>query len=89
MKAFRDSYGQTYESLGTLGERYKQLPAGWKFRVAELDRELVLAPTKAGGTATVMQDEFENTFDYLGDGTANFLPVLDPTALDVATSFHP
>ena len=42
--------------------------------MAELDRELVLAPTKAGGTATIMQDEFENTFDYLGDGTANFLP---------------
>ena len=74
MKAYRDSYGQTYDSLSTLGERYKRLPAGWKFRVAELDRDLVLAPTKAGGTATVMQDEFENTFDYLGDGTANFLP---------------
>ena len=66
MKAFRDSYDQTYESLATLGERYEGLPAGWKFRVAELDRDLVLAPTKAGGTATIMQDEFENTFDYLG-----------------------
>ena len=74
MKAFRDSYGQTYESLAMLGQRYKRLPAGWKFRVAELDRDLVLAPSKAGGTATVMQDEFENTFDYLGDGTATYLP---------------
>ena len=74
MKAFRDSYGQTYESLGALGERYEQLPAGWKFRVAELDRDLALSPTKAGGTATIMQDEFENTYDYLGDGTASFLP---------------
>ncbi len=74
MKAFRDSYGQTYETLSKLGERYKKLPAGWKFRVVTLDRDLVLAPTKAGGTATIMQDEFENTFDYLGDGTASFLP---------------
>ena len=74
MKAFRDSYGQTYETLSKLGERYKKLPARWKFRVVTLDRDLVLAPTKAGGTATIMQDEFENTFDYLGDGTASFLP---------------
>ena len=74
MKAYRDSYGQTYDSLSTLGEKYQRLPAGWKFRVAELDRDLILSPTKAGGTATVMQDEFENTFDYLGDGTANYLP---------------
>ena len=74
MKAFRDSYDQTYGSLEALGERYERLPDGWKFRMAELDKELVLAPTKAGGTATVMQDEFENTFDYLGDGTSNYLP---------------
>ena len=74
MKSYRDDYGQTYESLSTLGERYKRLPAGWTFRVAELDRDLVLAPTKAGGTATVMQDEFENTYDFLGDGSSNFVP---------------
>ena len=74
MKAFRDSYDQTYESLATLGDRYQRLPSGWTFRVAKLDRDLVLAPTQAGGTATVMQDEFENTFDYTGDGTASYLP---------------
>ena len=74
MKSYRDDYGQTYESLSTLGARYNRLPAGWTFRVAELDRDLHLAPTKAGGKATVMQDEFENTFDYLGDGSSNFVP---------------
>ena len=74
MKSYRDDHGQTYESLPTLGERYKSLPAGWTFRVAELDRDLVLSPTKSGGTATVMQDEFENTYDFLGDGSASFLP---------------
>ena len=49
MKAYRDSYGQTYESLSTLGERYKRLPAGWKFRVAELDRDLVLCADQGRG----------------------------------------
>jgi hypothetical protein len=72
MKAFRDSYGQTYESLYNLGERYKELPAGYDFRVAVLDRDLILKPT--GSIATVMQDEFENTYDYLGDGSSNFTP---------------
>jgi hypothetical protein len=24
--------------------------------------------------ATVMQDEFENTYDYLGDGSSNYVP---------------
>ena len=70
----RDDHGQTYKSLSTLGERYQRLPTGWTFRVAELDRDLVLAPTKAGGTATIMQDEFENTYDFLGDGSSSFLP---------------
>ena len=72
MKAFRDSYGQTSENLKDLGGRYKGLPAGWKFRVATLKQDLVLRPT--AGVATVMQDEFENTFDYLGDGSSNYIP---------------
>ncbi len=72
MKSYRDSYGQTYESLNTLGERFKKLPAGWKFRVAVIDKDLILRPT--GGVAHILQDEFENTFDYLGDGGSNFIP---------------
>jgi hypothetical protein len=72
MKAFRDSYGQTAENLKDLGGRYKNLPAGWKFRVATLKQDLILRPT--GGIATVMQDEFENTFDYMGDGSSNHVP---------------
>ena len=74
MKAYRDSYGQTLESLHTLGQRYKRLPAGWKFRVVVLDRDLVIAPGKAGVTSLIFQDEFENTFDYVGDGSSNFVP---------------
>jgi len=72
MKAFRDSYGQTSENLKDLGGRYKNLPAGWKFRVATQTQDLILRPT--AGTATVMQDEFENTVDYLGDGSSNYVP---------------
>jgi hypothetical protein len=72
MKAFRDSYGQTYDNLKDLGSRYKSLPKGYRFRVTTLEKDLVLRPTE--GTATVMQDEFENTFDYLGDGSSNYVP---------------
>lgn len=72
MKAFRNSYDQTYESLSTLGQRYKMLPSGYKTRVAVLDKDLVLKPT--GSLAHIMQDEFENTYDYLGDGSGNFVP---------------
>lgn len=74
MKSYRDAYGQTLESLPSLGERYKKLPAGWKFRVVVPERDLVIAPGKAGVTSLVFQDEFENTFDYVGDGSANFMP---------------
>jgi hypothetical protein len=72
MKAYRASYDQTYESLFTLGQRYKNLPAGYKTRVAVVDRDLILKPT--GSVATIMQDEFENTYDYLGDGSSNYVP---------------
>ncbi|VGO12458.1 hypothetical protein PDESU_01011 [Pontiella desulfatans] len=72
MKAYRDSYGQSYETLKDLGKRYKKLPEGFSTRVKVLEKDLVLKPT--GGVATVMQDEFENTYDYLGDGCSNYIP---------------
>lgn len=74
MKSFRDAYDQTYETLPDLGKRYQRLPAGWKFRVVILDSDLVIDPAKAGVTSLITQDEFENTFDYVGDGSSNFLP---------------
>lgn len=72
MKTYRNDYGQTYENLKDLGSRYKKLPEGYRFRVVTLEKDLVLKPTE--GTATVMQDEFENTFDFLGDGSSNYIP---------------
>ena len=72
MKTYRDAHGQSYDTLKDLASRYESLPEGYSFRVKVLEKDLVLKPT--GGLATVMQDEFENTFDYLGDGSPNYVP---------------
>lgn len=74
MKSFRDAHGQTLESLVELGKKYQRLPAGWKFRTVVLERDLIVDPANAGVTSLVFQDEFENTFDYIGDGSSNFRP---------------
>jgi hypothetical protein len=49
----------TEESLATLGERLA-LPAGWMYRSRVLDSELVIDTSAT--LATVVQDEFENTY---------------------------
>jgi hypothetical protein len=49
----------TEAGLPTLGERL-QLPTGWTFRTRILDEELVIDTTS--GLATVIQDEFENSY---------------------------
>lgn len=47
------------ESLDTLGDKLS-MPAGWSYRVRVLDKELVVDTT--AHVATVLQDEFENTY---------------------------
>jgi hypothetical protein len=47
------------ESLATLGERLA-LPEGWSYRTRVLDTELVVDTSAT--LATVVQDEFENTY---------------------------
>lgn len=47
------------ETLPTLGERLA-LPDGWTYRVRVLDEELVV--DTSASLATVIQDEFENTY---------------------------
>jgi hypothetical protein len=47
------------ESLGTLGDKLS-LPAGWSYRVRVLSEELVVDTT--AHVATVLQDEFENSY---------------------------
>ena len=49
----------TEESLATLGERLA-LPDGWSYRTRVLDAELVVDTSAT--LATVVQDEFENTY---------------------------
>ena len=49
----------TEESLATLGERLA-LPEGWSYRTRVLDAELVV--DTSASLATVVQDEFENTY---------------------------
>ena len=49
----------TEESLATLGERLA-LPEGWSYRARVLDAELVVDTSAT--LATVVQDEFENTY---------------------------
>jgi len=51
--------GMTEESLATLGERLA-LPEGWSYRTRVLDSELVIDTSAT--LATVVQDEFENTY---------------------------
>jgi len=47
------------ETLPTLGERLR-VPTGWRYRVRTLDEELVVDTTRS--LATVLQDEFENSY---------------------------
>ena len=49
-----------------------KLPEGWKYRVVELDRDLVLLPEC--GIATIVQDDLDNTYDLTGLGYSNYKP---------------
>ncbi len=60
----------TYEDFLVNGHTYFQnLPAGWKFRVATLDDDLIETPED--GVATIMSDEFFNVYDRSGPGQMN------------------
>ena len=54
---------QRRRELADLGERL-DLPAGWEFRTRKLRRPFVL---DAGGAATIVQDELQNTYQRLGE----------------------
>jgi hypothetical protein len=62
------------QSPATLGSRLA-LPAGWKFRVKTLDRDLVVSQDKTGKLAHVMQDELLNRYQGSDGGKAfNYVP---------------
>ena len=61
-------------SPATLGSRLT-LPAGWKFRVKTLDRDLVVSQDKTGKLAHVMQDDLLNRYQGSDGGKAfNYVP---------------
>jgi hypothetical protein len=63
----------TYEDFLANGASYfKNLPAGWKFRVTTLEQDLIETPE--GGVATIMSDEFFNVYDKTGPGQMNYKP---------------
>jgi len=49
------------DKLATLGERFKKLPEGWKYRVKVLDNDLVMKLTPRQPIPTV-QDEFDQIY---------------------------
>lgn len=62
-----------YDDLLANGAGYfKHLPAGWVFRVATLERELIETPEN--GVAVIMADEFFNVYDKAGAPQMNFKP---------------
>lgn len=61
----------TYANLSTIGGRLK-LPAGWKFRTAVLDRDLILIP--ASGVARILKDDLGDVYDVTGPGYSNYTP---------------
>jgi hypothetical protein len=63
----------TYEQFVAAGQSsFKKLPAGWKFRVKTLDKDLIETPEN--GLATIMADEFFNVYDKTGPGMSNYKP---------------
>jgi len=51
----------TYDQLDALGSKLK-LPSGWRYTTTTPDQDLVLG---AQGEATVIQDDFDNTYQKL------------------------
>lgn len=63
----------TYEQfVAAAPGNFKQLPAGWKFRLKTLDKDLIEIPVT--GVATIMADEFFNIYDKTGTGMTNYQP---------------
>lgn len=60
------------EFLATGAAQFKKLPAGWKFRLITLEKDLIERPE--GGVATIMADEFFNVYDKTGPGMSNYKP---------------
>jgi len=63
----------TFEQFVTAGQSiFRELPAGWKFRVKKLTQDLTATPES--GIAAVMSDEFFNVYEKTGTGLSNYKP---------------
>lgn len=63
----------TYDDFVANGSSYfTDLPAGWSFRVATLEEDLIETPV--GGVATIMADGFFNVYDKAGPAQMNYKP---------------
>jgi len=60
------------EFVANAAGMFEHLPAGWKVRVAVLDRDLTETPEN--GIATIMADEHFNVYDKTGPGMSDFTP---------------
>ena len=60
----------TYDELEKLGDTLKPAP-GWKFRVANLDRELTIKAIRRRGR--IVQDEIEDTYDQCFEGSGQMV----------------
>jgi hypothetical protein len=75
MKGFQQGLKPQYtceQFVAAGASNFKQLPPGWKFRIATLDKDLIEKPE--GGVATIMPDEFFNIYDKTGPGMSNYKP---------------
>jgi hypothetical protein len=63
----------TYQQFLAAGAKnFKNLPAGWKFRIKKLDKDYKETPEN--GVATITSDEFFNVYDRTGPGMGNYKP---------------
>jgi hypothetical protein len=65
----------TYDQLSQLASKLKQLPAGWKFEVKTLDKDLTIEPGKARNVAHIVRDELHDVYEGCGfDKACNYMP---------------
>jgi rhodanese-related sulfurtransferase len=71
----------TADTLGTLGDKLKKLPDGWRFETNVLPRDLSLNTARSGGRAFIMRDELGNAYQGVGfDDSAGYVPSVATTA---------
>ena len=64
----------TLDKLGSLASTLK-LPDGGSLKGKNLDKDLTVEPTKAGGVAHIVQDNLENTYEGCGfDSACSYTP---------------